>query len=408
MSRVGTALNEPDGISSGGAAITITSSSPRSGAFAYRCASGAGNATSFVAWVPTVSAASTSYFLRGYFRFTDLPTATIYILGFSTSTGDGIWIRLTSAGDLQVWDGKNNAQIGSNLAGAITADATTWYMLEVSMTIDGSAHPSAGEGRLNGVSFASGSITTATACTDQINAGWFSAPGASKTLDVDDVALNNSSGGSQNSWPGSGNVVLLIPTATSAAGTGWRLGTNTAEGGNGWNSVNNEPPVGVADLAVGSDPKQIRNATANANDSFDATMTTYTAAGVTTGATVNVVDPITATAAPVVTSAKQGTVGVVSNPAIANIALAAGGTSGAFWSGVAANTYPTGWKWSHGTITYAPAVTLGTAPVMRITQVTSSTRIAIVCFMGMYVDYTPATAATSLIWQPAPTTLKRT
>jgi hypothetical protein len=91
------------------------------------------------------------------------------------------------------------------------------------------------------------------------------------------------------------------------------------------------------------------------------------------------------------TSAKVGQVGVVSNPAIAVINLTA--NSGQFWSGTAAGTYPTGWKWSHGTVTYAPSVTLGTAPVMRVTQVTSSTRIAMACFMGIYVDYTPAVSS---------------
>jgi len=33
---------------------------------------------------------------------------------------------------------------------------------------------------------------------------------------------------------------------------------------------------------------------------------------------------------------------------------------------------------------------LGTSPVMRVTQVTSSTRIAVVCFMGLLVAWTPA------------------
>jgi hypothetical protein len=155
--------------------------------------------------------------------------------------------------------------------------------------------------------------------------------------------------------------------------------------------VNNTPPVGIVDLGgSGADNGQLRNAAASANSSYDATMSTYTAAGVPSRAAINVVVPWTATAAPVVTSAKAGTVGVVSNPAITNIALAAGGTAGAFWSGVAAGTYPTGWKWSSGTSTSTPTVTLGTAPVMRITQVTSSTQVAIVCFMGLYVDYTAA------------------
>src|SRR6185369_369314 len=132
-------------------------------------------------------------------------------------------------------------------------------------------------------------------------------------------------------------------------------------------------------------------ATTGANEAYDATMTDYTTAGVGAGATVNVVDPVISTAAPVSTSAKVGQVGVVSNPAIAVINLT--GNSGQFWSGTPAGTYETGWKWSHGTRTYAPTVTLGTAPVMRVTQVTSSTRIAMVCLMGIYVDYTPAVSS---------------
>jgi hypothetical protein len=124
-------------------------------------------------------------------------------------------------------------------------------------------------------------------------------------------------------------------------------------------------------------------------------MTTYTAAGAGAGATVNAVLPVVATAAPVTTSSKAGTVGVVSNPAITNVSLGATGTAGAFWSGLAGGTYGAGWKWSLGTMTQAPTVTLGTAPVMRITQVTSSTRIAVVCFMGIYVDFTPAASGTT-------------
>jgi hypothetical protein len=185
------------------------------------------------------------------------------------------------------------------------------------------------------------------------------------------------------------NVALLVPTSDNAVGTGWTLGTGTAISSNGFTAVKNTPPLGVADLAAGSDVKQIRNASANANVNYDANLTTYTAAGINVGDTVLVVLPVTATAAPVTTSSKQGTVGVASNPTITNIALGAGGTPGAFWSGAAGATYVTGWKISRGTLTTSPSVTLGTAPVMRITQVTSSTRIAVVCFMGMYVAWTP-------------------
>jgi hypothetical protein len=184
-------------------------------------------------------------------------------------------------------------------------------------------------------------------------------------------------------------VALLVPTADSAVGTGWTLGSGGTTGL--WDAVNNEPPTAVADTGTTA---QIRNATSNANVNYDATMTTYAAAGIATGDTVLAVQPVVSTAAPVVTSAKAGTVGVASNPAITNIALGAGGTAGAFWSGVAGGTWPTGWKASLGTLTTSPSVTLGTAPVMRVTQVTSSTRIAMVAFMGIYVAWTPSAVVT--------------
>jgi hypothetical protein len=187
-------------------------------------------------------------------------------------------------------------------------------------------------------------------------------------------------------------VGLLIPTADNARGTGWvggAGGTTSLFAG-----VDNTPPVGVAD--TGTDTSQIRNATSAASSNMDMTMTTYTAAGVGAGDTVLAVQNVIATAAPVTTSAKQGLVGNVSNPAITTVALGAGGTAGAFWSGVAGGTYPTGWKVSFGTFTTSPSVTVGTAPVMRVTQVTSSTRIAMVCFMGMVVAWTPGAAATQV------------
>jgi len=133
----------------------------------------------------------------------------------------------------------------------------------------------------------------------------------------------------------------------------------------------------------------IRNATSAANSNMDFTMTSYAAAGIGESDVVKAVRPMCITAAPVSTGAKQGTVGMVSNPAIANIALSATGVAGAFWNGTAAGTYPTGWKASDGTFTDSPSVTIATAPVQRVTQVTSSTRIADVCFVGTYVDYIP-------------------
>lgn len=354
----------------------------RSGAVSYKCDSTGSNTLSQLQVnVQPTQALGVTYYARMYINFTTLPTAAgPYIMG----TAARYAIRYLLSDNLL-----HLTYNGTNIGTGIAISTGTWYRLELAWKFDTGALDY-GEARLDGVSFAS---ETGATRADTVGAaptfGLVIAPGANIVCYLDDVAWNDSTGGSQNSWPGDSKQVLLLPTADSAVGTGWTLGTGTAISSNGWDAVNNTPPLGVADLGAGSNAWQIRNASSNANVNYDATMTTYAAAGVGPSDRINLVDPIVATAAPVSTSAKQGTVGVASNPTITNVALAAGGTAGAFWSGLAGAGYPTGWKVSHGTVTYEPVVTPATAPVMRITQVTSSTRIAVVCFMGMYVDYTP-------------------
>jgi hypothetical protein len=333
-------------------------------------------------------ALSRTYFYRVYVQWTTLPTADSNIFTMATAGGAAVICRarfILSGTNLILVDA-SNVQIGT---GSFTVTTGVWYRVEMScLTAAGSVDTAAL--LVDGTTIQSSSSL---ALSDSAPGKVLFSPGTSATAYADDIALNDSTGGSQNTWPGDGKVVLLLPISNNAVGTGWTLGTGTAISSNGFGSVGNTPPQGVADLAVGSDPKQIRNASANANVNYDANLTTYTTAGIVASDTINVLDPIVVTAAPVTTSSKQGTVGVSANPVIANIALSATGTSGAFWAGATAAAYPTGWKASHGTATYAPSVTLGSSPVMRITQVTSSTRIAMVCFMGMYVDYTPAPAA---------------
>lgn len=377
--------------------VTRDTAVKRTGAASFKCDSAAGNVAAYAQVFATgvIGVASTSYWVRGCYCFSALPTAANHILQIGdVNGGTGYFAKITAAGKIQLFFG--GILIGSDSAATISADSTTWYRIELQVDYDASSQPTAAQLRLDGVTVATDSGRAGSATTQSIRLGWSvsagaAGPGASKSVWVDDIAVNDSTGAAQTSWPGDGKVVLLAPISDSAVGTGWTLGTGTAISGNsGSTAVKNTPPLGVADLAVGSDVKQIRNAASAANSNYDANLTTYTTAGVGASDTVNVLHPVVCTAAPVVTSAKLGTFGVSANPVIANVNLGAGGTAGAFWSGVAGGTYPTGWKWSYGTVTYAPTVTVGSSPVARITQVTASTRIAVVCSMFVYCDYTPA------------------
>jgi hypothetical protein len=378
-------VNLIDGYRQGTGTLTFDTGTVRSGACAFKYASGAGGSAISSRFAFT-GVASRNYYMRFYVNSPGLPTATATIWQSDAVASTSFLVKMTTTGTLQLFAG--TTQVGSDSAALST---NTWYRVEVHWNI-GTGATDAADLLLDGTSVAS---TTTANITDTASAlvvwGLNTAGGTNNNLFIDDVALNDDQGASQNTYPGDGKVVLLLPTSDAGVGTGW---TNDAGGTATLNvDVDNIPPIGITDTSSGTGLNQVRNATSNANVTVDENMTTYTAAGVPAGATIKVIDPIVATAAPVVTSAKQGLVGVVSNPAITAIALGAGGTAGAFWSGVAGGTYPTGWKISHGTITYAPAVTLGTAPVMRIQQVTASTRIAVCCFMGIYVDYTPAAAA---------------
>lgn len=333
----------------------------RTGTRSMRC-----NPASFAQGYFAIPAAAG--FLHFGLYFATLPPAVRLIcrLGLAPT----ISFQINAAHQLEVNDA------GGTTTGATVLVANTWYWIGVRRQ---TGNFNGVWVQINGVDEVTKNVTGGTSIDTVL--GMVSTQSGAVDAYFDDIVIDDAT------FLAPSKVALLVPTADSAVGTGWTLGSGGTTGL--WDAVNNVPPTAVADTGTTA---QIRNAASNTN-SYDATMTTYAAAGVATGDTVLAAQPVISTAAPVVTSAKLGTVGVASNPTIANIALGAGGTAGAFWSGLAGGTYPAGWKVSFGTLTTSPSVTIGTAPVMRVTQVTASTRIAMVAFMGINVAWTPAPAA---------------
>jgi hypothetical protein len=372
--------------------FAVSNTQVRSGSWAYAPPGGITANTSIV------GATARSYFLRVYVFIPSALSSTVQFQILQSI--QGYEARIAADRTVGLFASNAGTQIGSSSA---ALSLSTWHRIEVRAKINTGAADEA-ELLVNGVQIA---VTTTGSETDtapdRINIANNS---SNPTIYLDDIAFNDDTGASQNSWPGDGKLVLALPISDNAVGTGWTLGTGTAISSNGWSAVDNTPPLGVANVGAGSDQWQIHNATSAANSNYDANLKTYTNLGIGPLDTINVLIPIIATGAAVVTSAKQGTVGISSNPVIANIALK---TDGAFWSGATEAAYPSGWKISYGTVTYNPTVTLGNSPVMRITQVTSSTRTANVCFMGMYVDYTPAAVVAALAEPPfiVPQAVKR-
>lgn len=358
----------------------------RSGGVSGKIDSGAGNATSGFRLLSLAMTSKTNY-IRIYVYIPAFPSAGCEIIHHNT-TARGFGVRLNTDGTVQLWNPATNTSLSATTA---QLQVNTWHCIEVLQIIN--ATPQITDLTLrvdyNLIVSVSGLTLTVNA-TEALGLGWLRAGvGVSTVLYFDDAAVNDSTGASQNSYPGEGKVVLLKPTSLNANGGSWTDDAAATTSAALFTAIDNTPPNGIADTIAGGGNHQDRNAAANT--SLDMNMTDYTTAGVAATDRIRVVIPIINTGAPVVTGAKTGSVGVVSNPTITNIAFVNGGTAAAnFWSGTTAGTYPTGWKWEKGTTIYDPTVTPGTSPVMRVTITGGTTsRIAMVDFMGMYVEYSP-------------------
>jgi hypothetical protein len=333
---------------------------------------------------------SNTLFSRFYLYLTAIPTERSALFRWNSSTA-GVGTRgsvsINTNGSLQIYNGATSVGSASS-----ALSLNTWYCVQTSSISDGANQTVTLV--LDGVTVASGvSFVNTNADSSVVQLGWSATGGAGSTKAgtyyVDDFAVNyEGGGGSQTSFPGDGKLLLLLPVADSAVGTGWTLGTGTATGGNAFNALNNVPPVGVADLAAGSDGKQVRNAASAANSNLDVQVTDYATAGIASIDTINLVAPVVILGAPSATNSKTGTMTVVSNPAGSAAAL------GNFYQGFVPGTYPAGWTGlgqSTAGTTEGDIATgnRSTKPVVRLTQVTSSTRVAMACFLGLYVDYTP-------------------
>lgn len=371
----------PDGSQGGAAAATKDTTVFRSGLASAKYNSGAGNSTSFQVHGSGTTVASRSYWYRAYMCFTNLPGSTVLVA--QNASGNTIGIKLTSGGKLQLFNLSAGTQIGSDSAATISADGATWYRIELLITMNGSNQIAATELQLDGVSVASTSGLALAGTSINWRTGWLEAPGANKVCNVDDVAINDSTGAANNSWAGSGKVILMRPVSDNNRGafTGGAGGTT-----NLFDAVNNTPPVGVAEASA-TNTSQIKNRTTTNPTNCDLNLNSYTTEGILAADTINAIQVHCNDGEDPGTGTKAGTCAMVSNPAIAASASFNYGDDVGIQG-----TYPGNWKWHFTSVSDAPSVTLGTQPVIRMTCTSGATgsRSASCDFLGAYVDYTPA------------------
>jgi len=188
--------------------VSISSTTFRSGAYALRA--NPTTATGGVIYRFSSSGLAISFY-RFYLYITSAPDTTKQqIYSIECNTGESfVNISLNSDRTLSFYQSGAD-QIGSSSS---ALSLNTWYRIEISLDATTISATSC-VARIDGTNFASGTIDyTGNPNPDTFLVGAF---GSNRTSDLffDDIAINNSTGSFQNSWPGAGEIIHLLPNAT--------------------------------------------------------------------------------------------------------------------------------------------------------------------------------------------------
>lgn len=298
------------------------------------------------------------------------------------ATAQACICRVNSSGQIGLWywNGSSFIQVAWT-TGTITTGQ--WYVIEMKVKMDATA----GFRELKALGETLGGSVTwpSTENTMNLTLGSHNVQAGAITAYYDDVAVNDDQGSNQNGYPGDGRALLLHPASDNADGS-WRLGGGTT-GGDLSAPLRTLPPPGVAS-ANETDSTNIESAANSATDNYDSNLQSYTTGGIVSGDTINLVQALVRHGEDIATSTKAGAVKIVSNPAqTGEDSFTFGNDQGAHGLDDPDNGVGL-WVTTLGTIQYAPSVTLGTAPVLRVGKRTATTRVVCVDALGLYVDYT--------------------
>lgn len=221
-----------------GTGASVSTTNVRSGNYVWR-SNNSGNTSGITQRLSNVDTSGPGYF-RVYFNFATIPNVKQRIMQFNNAAN-----ALAARVDIYT-DGTLVLINSSNITIATTSVALTtnrWYRLE--LMNDATNNPGKLELRVDGVTVAKGNNDTQGSwarvrCGPNLN---------NSTTDVyyDDIAVNNGTGTSQNSWPGEGRLILLYPNAPGDSNqfkdTAGAAGTT-----NNYTLVDEQPPNGITDF----------------------------------------------------------------------------------------------------------------------------------------------------------------
>jgi hypothetical protein len=328
---------------------TVETTTVRSGAASLKfTGDGASTAARTVGVTTAEQNIAFGYYARVYMNVPAFTANTTTVFAIMGQTGYIIEAKLTSAGRLQLFAA--GSQIGSD---SVTLVLGQWERLELFAKVGIGANDSY-ELRLNGATVAS--ITGANTNDEVISAARFgldrTAASSGMIAYFDDFAFNNDQGATQNSWPGEGKIVLLIPTSDAQVGS-WTGGVGGIT--NLFDAVNNLPPIGTS---AETNLTQIESADTtgdNATDEYRGNMTTYSSAGITADDSITLCQAFLSHGEDVAAGTKTGSFLVLSNPAQVTADTFTFGDD----LGALSQPWPSGWRSAWGAAQVFPFSRVG-------------------------------------------------
>lgn len=224
-------------------------------------------------------------YARFYLYIASTPSANTPIFEFtndSAYTICGLQLKTDRTLQLYVYTDTGTPSTAANHVGSpSTALSTdTWYRIEVACNRTAGGNPTSASARIDGTQFASGSKTVNSG-SNGIRRVFFGVDvtgwGQTATADLyfDDIAINDTSGASQTSFPGSGRVAISRPNAVgdnqpdscndiacSGGGTGGYLQIDETTPDNSTSFIDLDTATSIGDFGM-------QNASTIGIDSYD-------------------------------------------------------------------------------------------------------------------------------------------
>lgn len=232
-----------------GGGMSISTANPRTGTYSLKIAPSGGGTDLF----KITNSNSHSQFIRIYLYITARPTGSdnSFLLLSDSADGTAIaYMSINTDGSLALVysaAGGGFTQIGSNSA---VLSLNTQYMVDLHVDDTGGTSSTVIEGRLNGTVFATRTGTAAAGSTGVPNGftnigDQIVGTNATGTWYVDDVAVNDSSGTSQTTYPGTEALYVLRLSAAGDANAFTVQVGGTAGSTNNFTRVNEVTPDGL-------------------------------------------------------------------------------------------------------------------------------------------------------------------